>query len=105
MAEYLFIAERVIPVVQDESAAAAAGLARALAAAKHQVTILSVGAVEHVSRLPGMARRLRTVSVTVGGVAAELPLFEGRSAYGQLPIYVLATNSVDRGAVCAILGT
>lgn len=108
MAEYLIVSDAVSPVAEGESALAAAGLARALVAAKHRVTLLSLGAAAHVATLPGMARRLRTVDASVAGTALDLPLFEGRVALGQVQLYVLgavATPGADRGRTCSILAT
>lgn len=105
MAEYLLVVDAVAPVADGESALAAAGLARALVGSKHRVTILSLAPPEVVSALPGMARRLRTVGATVGGKALDLPLFEGRAALGQAPLYVLGVAVRNRGETCALLAS
>jgi len=76
-----------------------------LVAAKHRVTLLSVGAPEHVARLPGMARRLRTVSAALGRAALELPLYEGRAALGQAQLYVLGLQPSTRADACALLAS
>jgi hypothetical protein len=105
MAEYLIVAEAVAPVAEGEVALAASGLARALVAAKHRVTLLSLGDPEHVARIPGMARRLRTVAATAGGASLDLPLFEGRTAHAQAQLYVLGTPARNRGFTCAVLAS
>ena len=106
MAEYLIVSDAVSPVADGEPALAVAGLARALVAAKHRVTLLSVAPAEQASALPGMARRLRTVDVSAAGAAASLPLFEGRVALGQVQLYVLgATVGGNRGQSSSFLAT
>jgi hypothetical protein len=78
-------------------------LALALSVAKHRVTILSLATPEQASRLPGMARRLRTITTRVGGKDQEVSLFEGRSAVSQCALYVLGANSDNRGRRSALL--
>jgi hypothetical protein len=103
MAEFLVVSEAAGPGVEGEAASAVSGLARALVAAKHRVTVLSVAAPDDVGRRPGMARRLRTVSASAGGVALELPLFEGQLAQAQL--YVLGAAAENRGRTAALLAS
>lgn len=105
MPEYLLVSDAVAPVVDTDSARSVAGLAHALLAAKHRVTIVSLGAPDHVARLPGMARRLRTVTAKVGERAVELPLYEGRSAHGLAQLYVLGAEPTNRGVASAVLAT
>jgi hypothetical protein len=103
MAEYLVVTDAVSPISEGDAASAVRGLARALVDAKHQVTILSLAAPEHVARLPGMARRLRTVTASAGGTTVELPLYEGQVAQSQL--YVLGAPAVNRGQTAALLAS
>jgi hypothetical protein len=103
MAEYLVVSDAVSPISEGDAASAVGGLARALVAAKHHVTLLSLAAPEHVARLPGMARRLRTVTASAGGTTVELPLYEGQVAQSQL--YVLAAPAVNRGQTAALLAS
>src|SRR5256885_17199399 len=103
MAEYLVVSDAVAPISEGDAASAVSGLARALVAAKHRVTILSLAAPEHVARLPGMARRLRTVTAAAGGVAVALPLFEGQGAGSQLS--VLGAGAVNPGQAAALRAT
>lgn len=106
MTEYLFVSDAVPPMSHAQSAVALAGLAWGLGAAKHRVTILSAGAEDHVARLPGMARRLSKVLASVQGQTLELPLFEGRSAFGQAHVYVLGlAQPSNRGRTCAVLAS
>jgi len=97
MAEFLLVADQVAPVADGELAGCAAALALALSTAKHRVTVLSLATREIVSQLPGMARRLRTVKARAGGADQEFFLFEGRSAVSQCALYVLGTQSDNRG--------
>jgi hypothetical protein len=103
MAEYLVVSDAVSPIADGEAASAVSGLARALVAAKHQVTLLSLAAPEDVARLAGMARRLRTVTASAGGTAVELPLYEGQVA--QYHLYVLGAPVVNRGQSAALLAS
>src|SRR6185436_1708335 len=95
----------VSPVCDGEDALSVAGLARALVASKHRVTVLSLAAPEAVARVPGMARRLRTVAVAAGGAPFEVPLFEGRVPLSQAEFYVLGTPVGNRGHVASVLAT
>lgn len=103
MAEYLVVSDAVSPIAESESASAVGGLARALVASKHRVTLLSLAAPELAARMSGMARRLRTVSASAGGVSFELPLFEAQVAQAQL--YVLGAPLENRGHTAAILAS
>ncbi len=105
MATYLLVADGVAPLGDSESASAAMGLSRALAAAGHQVTVLTLAAPDTAAATPGLARRLRTVVAKVRGQARALPLFEGRSSVSPAQLVVLGAEPGDRGDTCAILGT
>src|SRR5688572_9652942 len=105
MAEYLIVSDSVSPVADGEDALSVAGLARALVESKHRLIVLSLVAPETVSRVPGMARRLRTVSVAAGGAPFEVPLFEGRVPLSQAELYVLGTPVGNRGQVASVLAT
>jgi hypothetical protein len=69
------------------------------------VIVLSLAAPDVVSRVPGMARRLRTVSVSAGGAPFQVPLFEGRLPLSQAELYVLGTAAENRGQVASVLAT
>jgi hypothetical protein len=103
MAEFLLVADQVAPVVDGELSGCAAALGLALSVAKHRVTVLSLATPAQASRLPGMARRLRTITTRVGGKDQEVSLYEGRSAVSQCALYVLGANSDNRGRRSALL--
>jgi hypothetical protein len=103
MADILLVGDAVSPVVDSESAVCAAALARALAAADHQVTILSIASEERAAHLPGMARRLRTVLARLADGDREFPMFEGRSAVSQCALHVIGSEAIDRGHSAAFL--
>lgn len=103
MSDYLLVVDRVAPIDEGDLTAAGAALGRALTAARHTVRVLGVISPEHAARIPGLARRLRTVTVSVGGRARELPLFEGRSAAYESQLLLLGTGDSDRGSLAAIL--
>jgi hypothetical protein len=105
MSEYLIVADAIAPLVDSDPALHAVGLARALVAAKHKVNVLSLASPEHVARVSGMARRLRTVEVRIGEQAVQVPLFEGRTADGQAELHVLGYAASNRGQVCAVLAS
>ena len=105
MAEFLLVADQVTPVVDGELPGCAAALALALSVAKHRVAILTLATPEQASRLPGMARRLRTIPTRLGGKDQEISLFEGRSAVSQCALYVLGANSDNRGRNAALLAS
>ena len=100
---YLLIAESVAPLGDSVSAVGAAGLSRALASAGHRTTVLTLAPPEVTGRVPGLARRLRTVSVTVGGRSLELTLFEGRGVLSDAQLLVLAADPGSRAETAALL--
>jgi hypothetical protein len=105
MAEFLLVADQVSPVVEGELSSCAAALALALSVAKHRVTVLSLATPEQASRLPGMARRLRTIGTRVAGANQEFSLYEGRSAVSQCALYVLGAHSDNRGRRSVLLAS
>ena len=105
MAEFLLVADQVSPVVEGELSGCAAALALALSVAKHRVTILSLATPDQASQLPGMARRLRTITIRVGTTDQELSLYEGRSAVSQCALYVLGAHSDNRGRRSVLLAS
>jgi hypothetical protein len=105
MADILIVGDEVSPVAHTETAVCAAALARALSAAKHRVTILTLAPEEVASRIPGMARRLRTVLARLADGDRECALFEGRSAVSQCSLHVLGAEPVDRGHSAAFLAS
>ncbi len=102
--DFLLIADAVAPLGDGVSAVGASGLSRALVALGHRATVLTLASVEAASRVPGLARRLRTVSATVGGATRELVLFEGRSALSEAQLLVLGAPTLpSRAEAVAIL--
>lgn len=66
--------------------------------------MLALASVDAATRVPGLARRLRTVSATVGGQARELVLFEGRAARSDAQLLILGTaGPTTRAETVAIL--
>ena len=101
--DFLLIAEAVAPLGEGVPAVGVAGLARALAAAGHRTTVLTLAAEGSASRIPGLARRLRTVSTTVGERAYELPLYEGRAVLSDAQLMVLGAAPTSRAETAALL--
>jgi len=101
--DFLLISEAVAPLGDGVPALGAAGLARALAAAGHRTTVLTLAPAEVAARVPGLARRLRTVATTVGTETRELALFEGRAVMSDAQLVVLATTPADRAETAALL--
>jgi len=105
MADIFIVGDEISPVAECESAIGAAALGRALSAAKHKVTMLTLASEERASRLPGMARRLRTVLARLADGDRECSLFEGRSAISQCALHVLGAEPIDRGHGAAFLAS
>lgn len=105
MADILIVGEEVSPVADSDAAICAGALARALSAAKHRVTVLTLAPEERATRIPGMARRLRTVIARLADGDREYALFEGRSAVSQCPLHVLGAAPADRGHNAAFLAS
>ncbi len=105
MADILIVGDEVAPVAGGETATGAAALGRALSASQHKVTMLTLASEERASRLPGMARRLRTVLARLADGDRECTLFEGRSAISQSALHVLGVEPIDRGHGAAFLAS
>jgi hypothetical protein len=105
MADILIVGDEVAPVAEGETAIGAAALGRALSAAKHKITMLTLASEERAARLPGMARRLRTVLARLADGDRECALFEGRSAISQCALHVLGVEPIDRGHGAAFLAS
>jgi hypothetical protein len=101
--DFLLIADAVAPLGDGVSALGAAGLSRALAAMGHRTTVLTLASADVASRVPGLARRLRTVSATVGGHTHELTLFEGRALLSDAQLLVLGAAPESRAETAALL--
>ena len=105
MADILIVGDEVAPVAESEPAVCAAALGRALSAARHKVTMLTLASEDRATRLPGMARRLRTVLARLADGDRECALFEGRSAISQCGLHVLGVEPRDRGHGAAFLAS
>ncbi len=66
--------------------------------------MLALASVDVAARMPGLARRLRTVSTSVAGQPRELVLFEGRAARSDAQLLILGTaGPTTRAETVAIL--
>ncbi len=101
--DFLLIADAVAPLGDGVSPLGAAGLSRALSAMGHRTTVLTLASADVAGRVPGLARRLRTVSATVGARTHELTLFEGRGLLGDAQLLVLAATPDGRADTAALL--
>jgi hypothetical protein len=109
MADYLVVAEALLGPSRsggpDDAAPGVIGLAGALGAAGHKVKLLTLAPVERLQQTPGLARRLRTVEVSVGGRKQELPLFEGRMPGLAADVVALAGAPTRSSEATAMLGS
>jgi hypothetical protein len=101
--DFLLIAEAVAPLGDGVAALGAAGLSRALAATGHRTTVLTLASPDVAGRVPGLARRLRTVTATVGDRVYDLTLFEGRVALSDARLLVLAATPAARAETATLL--
>jgi hypothetical protein len=83
--DFLLIADAVAPLGEGVAPLGAAGLSRALAALGNRTTVLTLASADVAGRVPGLARRLRTVTAVVGDRTHELTLFEGRASLSDCP--------------------
>jgi hypothetical protein len=103
--DFLLITDAVAPLGEGPSPVAASGLSRALAAAGHKTTVLSLGSPEAAARVPGLARRLRTVKTSVGDQTHDLSLFEGRATLSNAQLLVLGAQPQSRAETVALLAS
>lgn len=101
--DFLIITEAVAPLGEGVAAIGASGLSRALAALGNRATVLALASPEAASRVPGLARRLRTVSATVGARTRELTLYEGRAVLSDAQLLVLGAEAPTRAEATALL--
>ena len=101
--DFLLIADAVAPLGDGVAPLGAAGLSRALAALGHRTTVLTLASAEAAARVPGLARRLRTVSAAAAGRTHELTLFEGRALLSDAQLLVLAATPDSRAETAALL--
>src|SRR4029079_17620150 len=93
----------VAPLGEGVSPLGAAGLSRALAAMGHRTTVLTLASADVAARVPGLARRLRTVSASAAGRTHDLTLFEGRALLSDAQLLVLAATPESRAETAALL--
>jgi starch synthase len=103
--DILIIADAVAPLVAGEPPLAAIGLSRALAAAGHDTTVLSLATAATASGVPGLARRLRTIKASIGDQSFDLTLYEGKAALSSAELLIIAAEPVGRGQTAALLGS
>ncbi len=101
--DFLIITEAVAPLGEGVAAIGANGLSRALAALGNRATVLALASTEAAGRVPGLARRLRTVSATVGARTHELTLYEGRAVLSDAQLLVLGADAPTRAEATALL--
>ena len=101
--DFLLITDAVAPLGDGASPIGAAGLSRALASAGHRTTVLSLASAESAARVPGLARRLRTVKATIGEESHDVSLFEGRVTLSNAQLLVLGTEPRARAETVALL--
>lgn len=104
MPDYVIVSEVAAPLHNSAAAAGALGLAGALAAPGRRVFILTQADPEIASGQPGLARRLRMVSASVGRKPVEVPLYEGHTP-GGAHLFVLGVAPGSRGWTAAILAS
>jgi hypothetical protein len=91
--------------VSGPAALGASGLARALAAAGHRATVLTVADPDAAARVPGLARRLRTIPATVAERSYQLTLFEGRATLSEAQLLVITGGPTSRAEEAAVLAS
>jgi len=101
--DLLLISDAVAPLADGPSALGVAGLSRALASAGHRATVLTLAGPDQVARVPGLARRLRTVPAAVGSRTYDLTLYEGRAQLSDAQLLVLAATPDSRAETAALL--
>ena len=103
--DVLIIADAVAPLAEGESPLAAIGLSRALAAAGHRTTVLSLGDAASVAKVPGLARRLRTIKASIGEQSLDLTLYEGKASLSAAELLIVGAAPDGRSQTAALLGS
>lgn len=103
--DFLLIADAVAPMGDGPSPVAAAGISRALAGEGRNTTVLTLGNPEAAARVPGLARRLRTVRTAVGDDVRDLSLYEGRAPLSDARLLVLGAQPLARAETAALLAS
>lgn len=101
--QYLLISDAVSPLVSGEGPTSVIGLARSLAVAGSSAVVLSLAPPQGVGALPGLARRLRTISVRVGDSTQEVAFYEGKAPQGHANLIVAGASGRTRGESALLL--
>lgn len=94
--QFLLISDAAAPLVLGEAPLGVMGLGRALAAGGTSVSVLSLGMPDAVSTIPGLARRLRTARVEIGGERREVALFEGKAPLSDASLLIAGAEGRNR---------
>ena len=86
---YLLVSDAAAPLVSGEAPLGVVGLGRALVSAGAAAIVVSLAKPEVAAAVPGLARRLRTVSVRIAGQVREVALFEGKVPFSQAQAIVV----------------
>jgi hypothetical protein len=105
MSDYVIVADAAAPLQGTAAAAGALGLATAFASTGRRVFVLTQAHPDQAAQQPGLARRLRMVSASVGGAPLQVPLYEGRASSSGANLFVLAVPTSSRGGTVALLGS
>jgi hypothetical protein len=100
---FLLLSDAAAPLVLGEAPLGVMGLGRALAAGGASVTVLCLASPDAAASVPGLARRLRTVKVTLGAEVKDVALFEGRSHFSQAHLMVAGAEGRHRGESAILL--
>jgi len=100
---FLLVSDAAAPLVSGESPLGVVGLGRALVAAGGAATVVSLASPELAATVPGLARRLRTVTVKIGDLTQQVPLFEGKVPFSQAQAVVVGAQGRNRGESALLL--
>jgi len=67
--------------------------------------VLSLGSPEAAARVPGLARRLRTVKTVVGDETRDLSLYEGKATLSNARLLVLGARPLARAETAVLLAS
>lgn len=100
---FLLVSDAAAPLVSGETPLGVVGLGRALVSAGASAIVVSLAKPEAAAAVPGLARRLRTVSVRVGGQVRDVALFEGKVPFSQAQAIVIGAVGQNRGESALLL--
>jgi hypothetical protein len=101
--QYLIVGDAISPLVAGDSPTALSGISRALAVGDAKVTVVTLGAPEVVSAIPGLARRLTTFQALKDSAAQEVSFYEGRAVQSQANLLIASARANHRGEAAGIL--